>query len=368
MDSQEARIISQTESCVPLPFFMENIRLYTLDQCVDISVHAGFGREQGRVLFSGLWYKGGRSFNEIHGLKPDFVEQLNRRFFIPDSRIAYQQRSTDGTIKCSVALNDGNLVEAVLIPAGKRMTVCVSSQVGCSLSCSFCATGMMERKRNLYAFEIHDQVFLLNQMSLRHYGIPVSNVVFMGMGEPLLNLREVLQGISFLQDQRGLSIAPRRITISTAGIAKMIRTLADDGRKLNLALSLHAANDAKRNEIMAINESNNLGVLKEALAYFAEKTRNEITLEYILLHEVNDTPEDAAELLDFYHSVPVRLINLIEYNPTGDGLFRSSGQERTDAFARFLLDNGVNASLRRSRGKDIDAACGQLAAKSSEDY
>lgn len=343
---------------------MENIRLYTRDQCVSLAAVAGCGTAQGRLLFEGLWFSACRNFSEISGLKPIFVDFLSERFFIPSTQIASRQPSADGTIKCSIELHDGNLVEAVLIPAGNRMTVCVSSQVGCSLACKFCATGMMERKRNLLAFEIHDQVQLLNELSLQQYGISVSNVVFMGMGEPLLNLREVLLGIGFLQDQRGLSIAPRRITVSTAGIAKMIRSLADDGRKLNLALSLHAATDAKRNEIMAINETNNLGVLREALQYFAQKTRNQITLEYILLRDVNDTPEDAAELLDFYRSVPVRLLNLIEYNPIGDGLFQASGQDRTDTFVRFLLNNGVNASLRRSRGKDIDAACGQLAAKS----
>lgn len=343
---------------------MQNIRLHTREQCTSLSVAAGFGKEQGRLLFEGLWLGDHCDFSAISGLKPAFAALLRERYFLPHTYIASQQMSSDGTIKCSISLYDGNLVEAVLIPAGKRMTVCVSSQVGCSLSCKFCATGLMERKRNLHAFEIHDQVRLLNALSLKHYGVSVSNVVFMGMGEPLLNLREVLQGISFLQDQRGLSIAPRRITVSTAGIAKMIRSLAEDGRKLNLALSLHAANDAKRNEIMTINETNNLSVLREALHYFWERTRNEITLEYILLRDVNDSPEDAAELLAFYQSVPVRLINLIEYNPTGDGLFQSSGQDRTDAFVRFLLDNGANASLRRSRGKDIDAACGQLAAKS----
>lgn len=343
---------------------MENIRLYTRDQCRSLAKAAGFGTEQGRLLFEGLWFSACRNFSEIAGLKPLFIEFLCERFFIPRTKIASEQSSTDGTIKCGIELHDGNLVEAVLIPASGRMTVCVSSQVGCSLACKFCATGMMERKRNLFAFEIHDQVQLLNVLSLQRYGVPVSNVVFMGMGEPLLNLREVLLGIGFLQDQKGLSIAPRRITVSTAGIAKMIRSLADDGRKLNLALSLHAANDAKRNEIMAINETNNLSVLRQALHYFSEKSRNEITLEYILLRDVNDTPEDAAELVRFYRSVPVRLINLIEYNPIGDGLFQSSGQDRTDAFVRFLLDNGVNASLRRSRGKDIDAACGQLAAGS----
>lgn len=345
--------------------FMKHIRLYTREQCIALAVEAGFGTEQGRVLYAGLWYKGAATFEAIPGLKPNFIQYLQKTYSIPHTRIAAQQVSSDGTIKCSIALHDGYLVESVLIPAGKRMTVCVSSQVGCSLSCKFCATGLMERKRNLSAFEIYDQVFLLNQLSRSRSGIPVSNVVFMGMGEPLLNLREVLHAISLLQDQRGLSIAPRRITVSTAGIAKMIRALADDGRKLNLALSLHAANDAKRNQIMAINETNNLAVLREALIYFSEQSRNEITLEYILLRDVNDSREDATELLKFYRSVPVRLLNLIEYNPIGDGLFSSSGDDRTNAFARFLLDNGVNVCLRRSRGKDVDAACGQLATKST---
>ncbi|GAA4451231.1 23S rRNA (adenine(2503)-C(2))-methyltransferase RlmN [Rurimicrobium arvi] len=342
---------------------MKNIRTYSRNDLQDIALSAGVKATQGNVLFHAIWNLGVRSFEAVEGLNAAFLQLLLTEYFLPLTQIQSRQHSKDGTIKCVIQLHDGLLVESVLIPAGKRMTVCVSSQVGCSLSCKFCATGFMDRQRNLLAHEIHDQVFLLNELAQEQYAARVSNVVFMGMGEPLLNFREVLAAVERIQDQRGLSVAPKRITVSTAGIAKMIRALADDGRKLNLALSLHAANDRKRNEIMAINETNSLGELKDALEYFGARTGNDITLEYILLRNFNDSPEDAQELLEFYRNVPVHLINIIEYNPIDEVAFLPSEKDRTDAFAQYLLLNGANACLRRSRGKDIDAACGQLAGK-----
>ena len=255
-------------------------------------------------------------------------------------------------------------VEGVLIPTDERKTACVSSQIGCSLSCKFCATGYMDRKRNLDYDEIYDEVVLINQQSERVYEKKLSNIVFMGMGEPLLNYKNVLKAIERITAPDGLAMSPRRITVSTAGVAKMIRQLGDDKVKFKLALSLHAANDQKRNEIMPINETNNIKALIEALNYFYQQTGNEITFEYILFKDFNDSRQDADELVKIYRQVPADLVNIIEYNPIDQALFAKPEENTIAQFMHHLESAKVNARLRRSRGKDIDAACGQLANKS----
>jgi 23S rRNA (adenine2503-C2)-methyltransferase len=260
-------------------------------------------------------------------------------------------------------LHDQELIEGVLIPADDRMTACVSSQVGCSLSCKFCATGYMERKRNLDPGEIYDQVVAIDHQAQIHFQQPLSNIVFMGMGEPLLNYKNVLQGIEYITSPWGLNMSPRRITVSTAGIAKMIRKLGDDQVKFNLALSLHAANDEKRNRIMPINETNSLEALNDALLYFYQSTGNKITFEYIVFYNFNDTLQDAKELWQFAKKIPSK-INIIEYNPISEADFKNTEADRLDLFADFLKKKGLIVNVRRSRGKDIDAACGQLANKS----
>jgi 23S rRNA (adenine2503-C2)-methyltransferase len=239
----------------------------------------------------------------------------------------------------------------------------VSSQIGCSLSCKFCATGYLERKRNLEFDEIYDEVVLINQQSEKNYGKKLTNIVFMGMGEPLLNYKNVLKAVERIASPDGLAMSPRRITVSTAGVAKMIRQLGDDKVKFKLALSLHAANDQKRNEIMPINDSNNIKSLVDALNYFYKQTKNEITFEYILFNNFNDSLKDADELIKIYRQVPADLINIIEYNPIDFAEFSKPNEHKIEAFIKYLEKNKVNARLRRSRGKDIDAACGQLANK-----
>jgi len=251
----------------------------------------------------------------------------------------------------------------VLIPTKSRMTACISSQVGCSLSCKFCATGLLDRKRNLEPGEIYDQVVLINKQATDNYDIPLSNIVLMGMGEPLLNYANVLKAIDRLTAADGLDIASKRITLSTAGIAKMIKKLADDEVKFNLALSLHAADDEKRNTIMPINETNTLEALKEALAYFYDKTKGKITLEYIAFKNFNLTIEDARNLVLFVGKLPCK-INIIEYNPIDNGSFDRADADELEIFTNFLEKKGMIVNVRRSRGKDIDAACGQLANKS----
>ena len=267
-------------------------------------------------------------------------------------------------VKTRFRLHDGHLMESVLIPVpeDKRFTVCVSSQIGCGLTCSFCATGRMKLRRNLDPGEIYDQVRFINQKSEATYGHPLTNIVYMGMGEPLLAYKNVLKSIELITSPEGLNMSPKRITVSTAGIAKGIKRLADDGVKFNLALSLHAADDQKRNEIMPINESNNLAVLVEALNYFYQKTKNRITFEYIAFQRFNDSLEDAKNLVKLCRQIPAR-VNIIEYNPIDNAPFQKSDAAQLDIFAQYLRKHRIAVTVRRSRGRDIDAACGQLANK-----
>jgi 23S rRNA (adenine2503-C2)-methyltransferase len=287
-------------------------------------------------------------------------ERLKEEYFLGKLTIDHTQISDDTTIKNRFVLHDGHFVEGVLIPTDTRMTACVSSQVGCSLSCKFCATGYMDRKRNLEFDEIYDQVKHLNDQSELNYEKKLSNIVFMGMGEPLLNYSNVLKSIEKITSPEGMGMSPSRITVSTAGVSKMIKKLADDKVKFNLAVSLHAANDLKRNEIMPINETNNIKVLIESLNYFYKATKSPITFEYILFKDFNDSIEDADELIKICRQVPSK-VNIIEYNPISLAAFAKPDEEKVDAFMQYLERNKINARLRRSRGKDIDAACGQLA-------
>jgi len=287
---------------------------------------------------------------------------LQQHYFIDHIQLQDQQISKDKTIKCAFTIEEGKVVEGVLIPTKSRTTACISSQVGCSLSCTFCATGRLKLLRNLSAGEIVDQVVYLKNQAEERYGQNLTNIVYMGMGEPLLNYKNVLQSVDRLCSEDGLGISPKRITVSTAGIAKMIRKLGDDDVKFNLALSLHAANDKKRDKIMEINESNNLSELSEALEYFHEKTGSRVTFEYIIFKDFNDEIEDARELANFAKCVPCK-INIIEYNPIENGEFQQADAHKVDAFAAFLESKNLIVNVRRSRGKDIDAACGQLANK-----
>jgi len=309
-----------------------------------------------------LWKKSAKSIEDMTNLSLNTREQLKKKYTILPAKVDHEQFSNDKTIKSAFKLHDAHLVEGVLIPAKDRMTACVSSQVGCSLSCKFCATGYMDRLRNLDASEIYDQVVAIKNQAESNYQSPLTNIVYMGMGEPLLNYANVLKSIDYITSANGLNMSPKRITVSTAGIAKMINKLADDEVKFNLALSLHAANDIKRNEIMPINESNTLDVLSESLQYFYKKTGNRITFEYILFYEFNDSIQDAQELYEFWKKVPAR-INIIEYNPISEAKYINTDPESLDKFCKYLEDKGVNINVRRSRGKDIDAACGQLANK-----
>lgn len=340
----------------------QNIRHLSLEELKEFFVENGEKPFRAKQLYEWLWLKSARSFQEMTNLSIKNREILEKSFSLPAVSVAEEQISDDTTIKNAFKLADGRITEGVLIPSNKRMTACISSQVGCSLTCAFCATGKLKLMRNIQFDEIYDQVAIIKEQAEKHYQRPLSNIVYMGMGEPLLNYSQVLKSIERITSEDGLGMSPKRITVSTAGIAKMIKKLGDDEVKFNLALSLHAANDKKRNKIMPINEQNNLDVLKEALIYFYEKTQTRVTYEYIIFKDFNDQIEDAEELVEFCKAVPCK-INIIEYNPIDDGEFQQADASNVDAFAAFLESKNLIVNIRRSRGKDIDAACGQLANK-----
>lgn len=342
----------------------QDIRKLTKDQLTEILIGMGEKKFRAKQVYEWLWQKGVKSFEEMTNLSKSLREMLMENFEILPIVEDMSQRSMDGTIKTRFRLFDGHLIEAVLIPvpSDNRYTVCVSSQVGCSLTCSFCATGRMKLRRNLEPGEIYDQVQMVNAQCLEVFNHPLTNIVYMGMGEPLLAYKNVLRSVDLLTSPDGLNLSPKRITVSTAGIAKMIRKLADDEVKFNLALSLHAADDVKRNEIMPINESNNLEALTEALDYFYQNTKNRITFEYIAFQNFNDSIEDAKNLLKLCRRIPAK-VNVIEYNPIDNAPFVKADAVKIDKFAQYLRKHNVGITVRRSRGKDIDAACGQLANK-----
>lgn len=341
---------------------MKDIRTLSKEELILACETLGEKKFRANQLWEWLWQKGATSFDEMTNLSIAFRQKLSAEYEIKAMTIANSKQSKDGTIKYAFRLNDGFLVEGVLIPSKDRVTACISSQVGCSLSCTFCATGFLKRERNLRADEIFDQVNLLRKEAERAYNLNLSNIVLMGMGEPLLNYTNVMAGIDKITSPEGFGMSPQRITLSTAGIAKMIKKLGDDGARFNLALSLHSANNENRSKIMPITESNSLEDLIEAINYFYDKTGTRITLEYCVINDINDDNTEAEELVAFARRIKCK-INLIEYNPIDLAEFKASSIEKVERFASYLEENKVIVNIRRSRGKDIDAACGQLANK-----
>jgi len=345
---------------------LTNIRTLSESELTDWFLSQGEKKFRAKQTWEWLWKKYARAFDDMSNLSLELREKLKSTFTLPAIKIHTTQHSSDGTVKAGFKTFDGHLMEGVLIPADERQTACVSSQVGCSLGCKFCATGFLKRQRNLTFDEIYDEAALLNEIALQSSGKKLSNIVFMGMGEPLLNYKNLLKSIERITANDGLAMSPRRITVSTAGISKMIRQLGDDQVRFNLALSLHAATDEKRNKIMPINETNSIESLVEALNYFYLKTKNDITFEYILFKDVNDSIQDAKDLIKICRQVPVRLVNIIEYNPIDQADFEKPDRDATQEFMDYLAKHRINTRLRLSRGKDIDAACGQLANKNQE--
>jgi len=341
----------------------QNIRHLGLEELATYFASLGEKKFRTKQVYEWIWKKNAQGFEDMTDVSKELRTKMADKFSFPSLTVNATQFSSDGTIKSRFQTFDGHMIEGVLIPTEKRNTACVSSQIGCSLTCKFCATGKMERKRNLDFDEIYNQVALINEQSEKSFNKKLSNVVYMGMGEPLLNYKNVLKSIDRLIANDGLNMSPKRITVSTAGVAKMIKQLGDDKVRFNLALSLHAADDKKRDSIMPINESNTIAELIKSLNYFYDKTKNDITLEYILFKDLNDSLEDAEHLVKIYRQIPTHLVNVIEYNPIEGVSFTKPDEDKTNTFTDYLAHHRVNVRVRRSRGKDIDAACGQLANK-----
>jgi len=317
---------------------------------------------RGNQVYEWLWTKGAHSFEDMTNLSKTTRSALEANFVINHIKVDTMQRSEDGTVKNAVRLHDGLVVESVLIPTETRTTACVSSQVGCSLDCNFCATARLKRMRNLEPAEIYDQVLAIDRESRLYYNHPLSNIVFMGMGEPLMNYNNVLKAIEMITSPEGLGMSPKRIMVSTSGIPKMIKKLADDEVKFKLAVSLHSAIDETRARIMPFSANFPLKELRESLEYWYRKTKSKISYEYVVWKGINDDKASIDALVKFCKYVPCK-VNLIEYNPIDDGEFQQASEEAVDAYVKALHAIGVVVKVRRSRGKDIDAACGQLANK-----
>lgn len=341
----------------------KDIRALTKEQLRNFFIENGDKAFRGNQVYEWLWVKSAHSFEAMTNIAKETRQMLEDNFIINHIKVDQMQRSNDGTVKNAVLLHDGLIVESVLIPTESRTTACVSSQVGCSLDCEFCATARLKKMRNLNPDEIFDQVSAINQESLLYYNHKLSNIVFMGMGEPLMNYNNVLKAIDKITSEEGLGMSPKRITVSTSGIPKMIKKLADDEVKFNLAVSLHSAIDEVRSKIMAFSKAFPLNDLKEALEYWYKKTNSRVTYEYVVWNGINDSKEAIKALVRFCKYVPCK-VNLIEYNPIDNGEFQQAKDSAINNYISNLEMNGIVVNVRRSRGKDIDAACGQLANKS----
>ena len=340
----------------------KDIRALTKEQLRNFFEEKGDKAFRGNQVYEWLWNKGAHSFEDMTNISKTTRQMLEENFVINHIKVDQMQRSSDGTIKNAVRLHDDLVVESVLIPTPKRTTACVSSQVGCSLDCRFCATARLKRMRNLNPDEIYDQVVAIDNESRHYYNRPLSNIVFMGMGEPLMNYNNVIKAIDMITSDEGLGMSPKRITLSTSGVPKMIKKMADDQVRFKLAVSLHSAIDEVRTSIMPFNTTFPLEDLREALEYWYDKTKSRVTYEYVVWKGINDRQQDIDALVKFCTYIPCK-VNLIEYNPIDDGEFQQASDAAVNNYINALESRGFVVNVRRSRGKDIDAACGQLANK-----
>jgi 23S rRNA (adenine2503-C2)-methyltransferase len=341
----------------------KDIRALTKEQLRQFFVTNGDKAFRGNQVYEWLWQKRAHTFEDMTNVSKETRAMLEANFVINHIKVDTLQRSEDGTVKNAVRLHDDLIVESVLIPTETRTTACVSSQVGCSLDCNFCATARLKRMRNLEPGEIYDQVAAIDNESRLYFDRPLSNIVFMGMGEPLMNYPNVMKAIDMITSNEGLGMSPKRITVSTSGIPKMIKKMADDGVKFKLAVSLHSAVEEIRNEIMPFTKNFPLTDLRESLEYWYRKTKSKVTYEYVVWKGINDDKKSIDALVKFCKYVPCK-VNLIEYNPIDDGIFQQANDQSINAYLEALEKSNIVAKVRRSRGKDIDAACGQLANKS----
>lgn len=344
---------------------MKDLRTLSLAELQDYFFSLGEKPFRAKQVYEWLWSKNSHSIDEMTNISKSLRDKISLDYIIKPISVDQLQRSSDGTIKNGVKLHDGLMVESVLIPTETRTTACVSSQVGCSLNCEFCATARLKRMRNLDVAEIVDQVALIDRQSQEYFKRPLTNIVFMGMGEPMMNYKNVVESIRKITQPDGLGMSPRRITVSTSGIPKMIKMLADENIKVKLALSLHSAIEKKRNDIMPFSDKFPLTDIMDSLKYWYEKTGNIVTFEYCVWKNINDGEEDIKALIKFCKQIPSK-VNLIQYNPIGDGKYDQCNKAAEENYVKQLEKNGITVMIRSSRGGDIDAACGQLANKASE--
>ena len=341
----------------------KDIRSFNEDKLKEILISNSFKPFRSKQILHWIWNKSVHHFDEMSNIPINLIKFLKENFVINFIKVHRMQKSSDGTIKNAIELYDGYIVECVLIPTKDRITACVSSQVGCSLSCKFCATAKLKRMRNLNPDEIYDQVVLIRKQSEEYFKRPLTNIVFMGMGEPLMNFNNVLKSIKKITSRSGLGMSQKRIVVSTSGVPKMIKKIADQGVKFKLAVSLHSAINEKRTSIMPFNDKMNLKELEESLSYWYKKTKKIITYEYVVWKGINDTDDDISALVEFCKKTPSK-VNLIQYNNIDDPNFVQAPENVLNKYIKTLELNNIKATIRKSRGEDIDAACGQLANKS----
>ena len=340
----------------------DDIRSISFDKLNNFIQKNNFPSYRSNQIFNWINKSTLRSFDDMTNIPKSLVKLLKENFVINITNILSKQVSNDSTIKFAIKLHDNLVVESVLIPSGNRVTACVSSQVGCSLDCGFCATSKLLRMRNLHSYEIFDQIMILNSQSLKNYSLPISNIVFMGMGEPLLNYKNVIEAIKLITSEDGIKISNKKITLSTSGISKMIIKMSDDNIKFNLAVSLHSAVEETRNMIMPFSKSFPLDKLINSLDYWYKKTKRKVTFEYLIWKGINDDLEHIEALVKICKRIPSK-VNLIEYNSIDSPTFNKADDFWVDNYLKILKKNKIPVSVRRSRGKDINAACGQLANK-----
>ncbi len=339
------------------------INLYSLELSKLEELMLSYNQKKYRAtqLLTWLYEKNAQSFDEMSDVSKSFREILKRDFCLTLPKIYKRQDSIDGTIKLLLELNDGSKIETVLMRYNYGNAICVSSQVGCNMACAFCASGLLKKKRNLEVDELIGQVLVMNSL-LRENNEKVTHIVVMGTGEPFDNYDNVLDFVRIANHPKGLAIGARHITVSTCGIVPMIRRYAHEGLQINLAISLHAPNDEIRNKIMPISKGYPLNELLEAVKYYEKEANRRVTFEYIMLKGVNDSLECAKELVKLIKGT-LAYVNIIPYNPVDENSFSRSDNETVHEFFSYLLKHGVNSTIRKEFGNDIDAACGQLRAK-----
>ncbi len=337
---------------------MKNIKDYNLDDLKEIFKQLNEKPYRAEQVFKWLYEAEVTSFDEMTNLSLELREKLKREFDFHNFKILKKQESVDGTKKYLFDILDGNAIETVLMEYHHGRTICVSSQVGCKMGCKFCASTGAKFARNLTSGEIVEQILAVQ----RDENIRISNIVFMGIGEPLDNYDNVLNAIKILNHPKGLNIGARHISISTSGIVPKIYELADRDYQFTLSISLHATSDEKRSKMMPINDRYNIEELMKACKYYIEKTNKRISFEYALAKDNNDNLEDAKELVKLLNGMLCH-VNLIPINKIENGAYIKSTNENIIKFRDYLNSKGITATIRRELGSDIDAACGQLRRK-----